>query len=307
MLRRPPVLVPLASLFLLVLSGCGGRAGVGGGGGLPVEDPEPLEVMSFNVRYGTADDGDDAWPLRRGLAFQVIGDHAPEVLSLQEALRFQIDEIRAEFGYLGEVGAGRDDGHRAGEYAAILFDHRRLELLASATSWLSDRPSVPGSVSWGNRIPRIVTWALLRDRASGRTFHVFNTHWDHESQPSRERSAEALVRLIERRSPRGPFLVTGDFNAGEDNPAIRALLSGNERIGRLGDPYRLVHPDAVEVGTFHGFTGRAGSERIDAIFTSSGWEVIEADIVRTHEGEGGRARYPSDHFPVTARLRFPPP
>jgi endonuclease/exonuclease/phosphatase family metal-dependent hydrolase len=262
--------------------------------------------MSFNVRYGTADDGDDAWPLRRELALRVIEDFGPAVLGVQEALRFQLDEVRAALPHLGEAGVGRDDGREAGEYSAILFDRRRLEILSSATVWLSDTPAVPGSTSWGNRITRIVTRARFRDRATGGTFQVFNTHWDHESQASRERSARALLELIDRRRPRDPFLVMGDFNEGEDSAAFRVLAAGTEREGPLVDPLRALDPAAADGGTFHGFTGRAGSERIDAIFTSPDWEAIEAAVVRTHERDGGRARYPSDHFPVTVVVRPPP-
>lgn len=265
----------------------------------------PLPVMSFNIRYGTADDGEDSWPLRRGLALEVIGDFGPAILGVQEALRFQLDEIREAFPHLGVAGAGRDDGGQAGEHAAVLFDTRRLEFLASGTEWLSDTPDVPGSTSWGNRITRIVTWARFRDRASGRAFYAYNTHWDHESQASRERSARAVLELIQRRSPRDPFVVMGDFNAGENNPAFQALAAGTSRDGPLVDVFRVIHPTAAQVGTFHGFTGQPGPDRIDAIFASPGWSVESAEIVRTHVEEGDRIRYPSDHFPVTARLRFP--
>ena len=31
-----------------------------------------LVVMSFNIRYGTANDGDNRWDKRKGLAFDVL-------------------------------------------------------------------------------------------------------------------------------------------------------------------------------------------------------------------------------------------
>ncbi len=301
-LRSRSSLVVSLSL-VAVAAACAGGPGLQAPGAPDAPAMAPLRVMSFNIRYGTAADGEHAWPLRRDLALRVIGDHRPDVLGVQEALRFQLDEIRAAYPYLGEAGAGRDDGREAGEYAAVLFDTRRLEFLQSGTLWLSDTPGVPGSTSWGNRIPRIVTWARFRDRASGRAFFVYNTHWDHESQPSRERSAGALLGHIERRRPRDPFLVLGDFNAGETNPAFQTLLGGTEADGPLLDVFRVVHPDATGVGTFHGFTGEAGPERIDAIFASGGWTVLDAEIVRAAEPRDGGTRYPSDHYPVTAEVR----
>jgi endonuclease/exonuclease/phosphatase family metal-dependent hydrolase len=133
------------------------------------------------------------------------------------------------------------------------------------------------------------------ERRDGRAFYVFNVHFDHESQPSRERSAELVARRISERAQPDPVILLGDFNAGEENPAMRYL---RERVP-LRDAFRALHPPAVEVGTYHAFHGTRTGAMIDAILISSEWEVRDAWIDRT-EREG---RYPSDHFPVTARLR----
>jgi endonuclease/exonuclease/phosphatase family metal-dependent hydrolase len=61
------------------------------------------------------------------------------------------------------------------------------------------------------------------------------------------------------------------------------------------------HPGAEEVGTFNGFTiGQTAGEKIDFVFVEPGTDVLDAAIVRTSRD----GRYPSDHFPVTARVRF---
>lgn len=283
----------VAALVLVVIGAACASAPTGGDG-----SGGALRVMTYNVRYGTADDGPDAWEQRRELALRVISDNRPDVIGVQEALRFQLDEIAAALPWLGEVGVGRDDGAEPGEYSAILYDEDRLELLGSDTFWLSDTPGVVASTSWGNRIPRIVTWARFRDLWTNRTFYVFNTHWDHASQPSRERSAALLLeRVAAREHPDEPVLVTGDFNAGESNPAFTALLAGG-----LTDTFRALHPDAAHVGTFHGFEGDRSGDKIDAVLASPGWRVREAWIVTDHAD----GRYPSDHFPVIAVLDFPP-
>jgi len=276
------------------------------------ETPDPLElrVMSFNVRYGTANDGDNSWPHRSELVFKVIRDYAPDILGSQEVLRFQLDEIRDALPGFGEVGVGRDDGETSGEYAAILYRADRLEPLEHGTFWLSDTPSVPASASWGNTIPRICTWARFEHRATGASFYVYNVHFDHRSQPSRERSVELLTERILNREHGDPFVVTGDFNAGEDNSAMRYLRGEVDRafaesaraprpLG-LRDTFRALHPEAVEVGTFNGFEGTTTGEKIDAVLVSSEWNVRRATIVRTAENN----RYPSDHFPVAATLEI---
>lgn len=281
-----------------------------GGGGRTIADAptqaQPLRVMTFNIRYGTASDGANSWPLRRHLTFRVISDFAPVVLGVQEALRFQLDELGRELNHYGEIGVGRDDGVAAGEYSAILYDRRRLEVLEQGTFWLSDTPDLPGSMTWGNRYARIVTWARFRDSEAGATFHVYNTHWDHESQPARERSAGLLLeRMAARTAAADPVLVMGDFNAGEDNAAFRALLTASAGV-RLYDTFRVLHPNARETGTYHAFLGDRTRSKIDAILASPEWQTLAAEIVLDSEN----GVYPSDHFPVTATVVLaarPPP
>src|SRR5690606_11432004 len=136
------------------------------------------------------------------------------------------DEIAEALRGYGEIGVGRTDGKTRGEYAAILYRRDRLEPLDSGTFWFSDTPDVPGSTSWGNRITRICTWARFRDRTAGGEFYLYNVHLDHESQPSRERSAAMLSERVAQRNAEGaPVVVTGDFNADEDNPAVLRLTA----------------------------------------------------------------------------------
>lgn len=291
--------VPLPGLLLAVaaLAGCAGRSA------LPATTPPPLAVMSFNIRYGTAPDGANAWPERRALVLRVIEDFDPDVLGVQEALKFQVDAVASAVAHAGVVGVGRDDGAAAGEYAAILYDTTRFDLLDHGTFWLSDSPELPGSMTWGNQFPRIVTWARLRD-GRGETFHVLNTHWDHESQNARERGARQIVEWLATHVPPGePVLLMGDFNAGEDNPAFRVLLDASARGVTLIDTFRALHPDASPVGTYHAFTGDRSGERIDAVLASPHWEIVDAAIL-----DGAmNGRFPSDHFPVTATVRLRQP
>lgn len=102
--------------------------------------------------------------------------------------------------------------------------------------------------------------------------------------------------------------MTGDFNAGESNPAIRYLKGEIPRASsgggpvpaspRLIDSFRALHPDATGVGTFNGFQGTTTGEKIDYVFVDRGWGVLEARIISTSRDN----RFPSDHFPVSAVL-----
>ena len=254
----------------------------------------PLTVMSFNIRYGTANDGENHWLKRREHLFALLREERADVVGLQEALHGQIEEILQAVPGYAYVGVGRSDGRQAGEYAAVLYRTARLEVRRSDTFWFSDTPGVVKSTSWGNQIERICTWAYFEDR-EGPSFLFYNVHLDHQSQPSRERSAALLLETIRARDPKAPVVVTGDFNAGEANPAAVAMLAG------FRDSFRARQPDAKSAGTFNGFKiGQTSGEKIDFVFVEPGTEVLDAAIVRTSRD----GRYPSDHFPVTARIRL---
>jgi endonuclease/exonuclease/phosphatase family metal-dependent hydrolase len=256
--------------------------------------PEPLTIMSFNIRYGTANDGPNRWELRRGQLIDLVKAQNPDVLGLQEALHGQIDEILAALPDYRMVGVGRRDGGHGGEYAAILYRASRLVVRRTETFWLSDTPEIVASTTWGNAIERICTWALIDDK-QGRSFYVYNVHLDHISQPSREKSVRLVLDRIAARAPSAPVLVTGDFNTGEANPATRAMLA------TFRDTFRAVHPAATEFGTYNAFTlGSTKGDKIDYIFVEPETEVMSADILRTSTD----GRYPSDHFPVVARIRL---
>lgn len=270
-----------------------------------------VPVMSFNIRYGTASDGANSWPNRRKMVCDLLQNSGCDVVGLQEALGFQIDQIGKALPGYGRVGVGRDDGRTRGEYCPILYRQDRFMLDEAGTFWLSDTPDVPGSSHWGNACVRICTWVRLIEKKSGHACYVFNLHLDHVSQPSREKSVALLAKRIRGRRCPDPFVVTGDFNAGERNPAVM-YLKGQTKLDHVAeelcrspvpmvDTFRVLHPQAAQVGTFNGFKGDRSGEKIDYVFVPAGMKVLEAKILRDNVD----GRYPSDHFPVVALLRMP--
>ena len=263
-----------------------------------------LDVMSFNIRYGSAVDGENHWRLRKEKVFDVIRKDSPDIIGLQEALRWQIDEIKENVPGYGEVGVGRNDGKTKGEYSAILYRAERFDVASSGTFWLSDTPEIIASKHWGNGITRICTWGRFIDKKSASAFYLYNAHLDHQSQPSREKSVRLIAAVIKKRAKPDPFILTGDFNAGEQNPAIEYLTTKGKGDKfspiTMVDAFRVLHPEEKEVGTFNGFFGARDGEKIDFIFVQASTAVLRAAIVRTEQN----GHYPSDHFPVTARLHL---
>jgi endonuclease/exonuclease/phosphatase family metal-dependent hydrolase len=259
--------------------------------------------MSFNIRYGSAEDGPNHWRSRQPLVIEAIKRFDPDLLGTQETLKFQAEYLQEQLPDYGSVGRGRQTDPDADEQCTLFFKRDRFDKLAEGHFWLSETPSVPGSKSWDSSLPRMATWVILHDRQSpGRSICFFNTHFDHRGRRAREESA----RLIAGRIPsiasaeNDPWVIlTGDFNTSEDDPPYKVFRPGQD--GRLLDTYRLVHAQrAGEEGTFGGWTGRRDGPRIDWILVDPRFTTLEAGIETWNQ----QGRYPSDHYPVTAVLEY---
>jgi len=262
-----------------------------------------VRVMSFNIRYGTAKDGEDHWDKRKDFLVDTIRAYKPDLLGMQEVLAEQADFLQERLGDYGFAGAGRDDGKRKGEFSPVMWRKDRFELLAHGTWWLSPTPETVGSKGWDAALPRIVTWARLKDRTGGTTILWFNTHWDHVGNTARVESGKLMRKLMEdnRGDPNLPTIVTGDFNSTEDTPQYRSLTVGDGTGFKLIDAYRETHPQRrSDEASFNGFKGTKEGSRIDWILHSEQWVATNAAIDRT-EKDG---HTPSDHYPVTAEVRL---
>lgn len=266
-------------------------------GAVPVA-AQDLRVMTFNVRLLTAGDGPNQWRYRRDLAAQMIRQHQPDVIGTQELFAEQGDDLIARLPDYAWFGTGRRGG-RGDEHMGVFYRRDRLRVIESGDFWLSDTPDIAGSITWGNLLPRMVTWVLferIADRSDDRRrFYLFNTHLPYREQDedARVRSVEAIIQRVRALPQDVAVIVTGDFNTAPTGRE-HALLATHLQDAWMAAPKRK-GPEA----TFHDFTGKP-DRRIDWIFYR-GLQARQVQTITEHEGE----RYPSDHFPVLATLRWP--
>ena len=259
-----------------------------------------LRVMSFNVRNSNGRDGENRWQNRIEFTCETLQKHAADVVGLQEATQVQIDTFLKEAPQYQYLGTGAKGGNK-GQFTAIMFRKDRFAVGESGSFWLSNTPNMP-SKHWGNHHLRNCTWAKLTDKSSNQSFYVYNTHLDDGSQVSREKSVECISKHIHQHAKGAPFILMGDFNIPEDNPAITYLTQGSKLSHTspisVVDSFRALHSQTQGLGTYHGFEGKTEGHRIDYIFLSHGSRTTAAAIDRSHKN----GRYPSDHFPVTAHI-----
>ena len=71
---------------------------------------QALKVISYNIRVGSAPDGDHHWDKRKIATPAMIEDQKPDIFGLQEALKMQLDYIEETCPDYDHVGVHRDDG-----------------------------------------------------------------------------------------------------------------------------------------------------------------------------------------------------
>ena len=266
------------------------------------QSTELIRVMSFNIRYGTANDGINRWDLRKEFLVETIRNFDPDMLGTQETLASQRDYLAQALDGYGVVAAGRDDGKDGGEMAALFYRKDRFEPIEQGHIWLSETPEKVGSKGWDAALPRIATWVKLKDlqSADSKPILYLNAHLDHKGQRARLESCRLIRSKLSELGADARWIVTGDFNASPSEPPYSALFD-DAADRKLLDTHRVVHrnPEANE-GTFSSFdVSKTNGPRIDWIGCSEDFQVRLARIDRTSRD----GRTPSDHFPVIAVLR----
>jgi endonuclease/exonuclease/phosphatase family metal-dependent hydrolase len=128
----------LLAAFILFLVAIPGRA--------DQAHSRELRVMTFNIRYGLAEDGENSWPHRKQLVVEAIRRNKPDILGLQEALPLQIDFLQTAFPEFAFVGRSRESD-QSGEQCAILFRRARFRVRAADTFWAAKR-----LIRWARRV-----------------------------------------------------------------------------------------------------------------------------------------------------------
>ena len=278
------ILVLLASGFALA-SSCN----------KPEEQPkvdETLKVMSFNMRYGEGDEGEHSWDNRKEGAAAMINAQSPDVFGVQEPYYYQVQDMEAACQDYRSVGVGRLDGVHNAEHQSIFYKTSRVELLDWGTFWLSDTPRIP-SLGWDGACTRSTTWALMKDKQTGRNFFFVNTHLDHVGVVAREKGLALIIQKIESMNTRQyPYILTGDFNMEISDPAfdeLKTKMTNARESAAVTD----------NSPTYHGW-GTA-STTIDFIWYNGFSECSEFCTIKD---EYCGTQYISDHYPIYAIIKY---
>jgi endonuclease/exonuclease/phosphatase family metal-dependent hydrolase len=256
------------------------------------DEPEGLKVMSYNIRLGSANDGTNSWALRYPATAEMIKDQAPDVFGVQEALSYQVYFIEENFRNYKSVGVGRENGKKEGEHMSIFWNTKTVKMLKWGTFWLSDTPEKP-SMGWDAACYRTATWALMKDKKTGKKFYFVNTHLDHVGKEAQKNGLKLIVDRISKINKEDyPMVLTGDFNVRPDNKVLADLDARMTSV-------RKIAAKTDKHDTYNGW-GK-GNGIIDYIYVSGFSSCPEYQTVTKRYTD---RKFVSDHYPIAARLIF---
>ena len=250
--------------------------------------------MSYNIRYGSAEDGTNSWKYRWPATIEMLNEVKPDVFGVQEALDFQVEFISEMVRDYKGYGVGREDGKHDGEHMAIFWNKKTVKMIKSGTFWLSETPEKP-SMGWDAACYRTATWALMKDKKTGKKFYFVNTHLDHVGREAQKNGLKLIVDRIASINPEGyPMVLTGDFNITPDNPGLVDLdkiMTSTRKIAKKTD----------NKGTFNGWRTDRPGPVIDYIYMSGFSSVpVYETIVKKYADKP----FISDHYPIMSVLEF---
>ena len=258
------------------------------------KDPKELKVMSYNIRLGVGKDGTNSWQHRAPATIAMLEAQKPDVFGVQEAYDFQIDFIDEFTKDYKCVGVGREDGKKKGEHMSIFWNKKNISLIKWGTFWLSETPDKP-SMGWDANCIRTATWALMKDKRTGKKFYFVNTHLDHRGREAQKNGLMLIVERIRSINPQGyPMVLTGDFNIKPNDPALVEL-------DKMMHSTRKIAEKTDSNNTFNGWSVKKTDMIIDYIYVSGFSSCPEYKTVTEKYVE---RPFVSDHYPVVSRLIF---
>jgi endonuclease/exonuclease/phosphatase family metal-dependent hydrolase len=249
-----------------------------------------FSIITFNLRFGLADDGPNNWETRKKLFPALFEKYQADFIGFQEANDFQADFLKGilnEYQMIGE----RRPAPRFWQNN-LIFYRSDWECIRHEHFFLSPTPDIP-SRSRNSRWPRQCTLGMFEK--SGYRLICLNTHFDFEAQVQTE-SAEIITQRLARLPGDLPALIVGDFNA-DPFGSCHKFFTGKASPPAESDFKNAFAPSFP--GTYHGFTGKTDGGHIDWILYRG--QIVPEDAAVIREAADGV--YPSDHFPLRASFR----
>lgn len=262
------------------------------------EISQKIRLSTINIHYVANWQKKLAWDNRKLAVKDAIADLNADIIAFQEMETFaggsynkenkQLDWVLKHF---PEYQAGAyGDAEIYPNTQPVLYKHDRFSQVSQGFFFFSDTPDVIYSRTFDGSWPAFCSWTELKETATGKTFTIYNVHFEYKSMGNRSKSAKLVSQRIQPLIQQNKaVLLVGDINAPGFSPTAGKL----KKI-----PLTLAKPAG---STFHLNRGINIIPAIDHVFFSAQFKQHGKTELLRRKYDGV---WPTDHYPVTVDLEL---
>lgn len=267
----------------------------------PKTEGAEFRVMTYNIMAQWTNWGGDYMPVdQRYEAFRAVIDiYSPDVVGLQEVSEQWSTKIQNELGdQYAYVYRETPDGKFV-NLSTIIYKKEKLEVVDKGLQYFT--------INGPNQI-RLVTWAIFKDKETGKQFAFFNTHWMFQendgSNTQRESHSIENAEIINKVMADHPSVKyafsTADYNTTLEHTYMHNFLKNANLVNSLD-----IAKNAGTLMNEVGGCGTLGASRenntgggsIDNIFVTNNMKVLRHETILWNLIE-----HVSDHSPKYADI-----
>lgn len=167
-------------------------------------------VMTCNILAEWENYGGGEAPIsyRKEIFFSMIDYYQPTVIGLQEMSPtwYKILPEYADWDKWDILDDYKSPNINELVYSTVMYRKDLYDLVGSGMIYYS---------KFNNGRCRCITWAKLKDKASGQEFVFVSTHWDGASGENAQIQLDECVEFVNMMRANCPVITTGDFNSNE--------------------------------------------------------------------------------------------
>ena len=259
---------------------------------------QEFKVMSYNIRLGSVDDGENHWEKRKNKVADLMNYYEAGFIGMQEVQKFQMDYLLEKMSQYKTIGNPRTTDENA-EYSNIFYNKNKFSLIQQNTFWLSATPDTI-SKGWDAAYHRVATYGLFKFKKDNKFIWIINSHFDHIGSNARIESAKLIVKKINelKQIKNCEVVFMGDLNSKpNENPVIYLSSNLNEtRTHCLTKPYG-------SQDTWNNFNFEEKPKgQIDYIFIGNPTSLKILKHITIDDFYD--FKYPSDHLPIMTTITY---
>lgn len=270
-----------------------------------------VRIMSYNVLWGHPDIAE-----RNRLQSEMISQYMPDVLGLQECdfnnrlgNENNIIMLLESLGYQESMSPEMPEVYRKYNVCPILYNTATTEVLESKYHIYLNQQLQKGET-------RVLSWAVLRNKANGKNYIVLNTHLEGGNAVvglGQVQEIESLIQRLSLEYSELPVFLIGDFNFNRSSATFSYLVNtaGYQHARDLATDFVSSTKSTHDYPNFDRASGmmlpggsigydNQGQLSIDQIFLATG----EADVRVYGCIADECTRSGSDHFPIFIDFAF---